>query len=74
MTAVGGCCDCRSLMSFPQIDVDLAHWQKNGAGLEHSHKHGFGLIKAWRLVNAARVGTHTHMHTLSHTHVNTYTH
>jgi hypothetical protein len=28
---------------------------KNGAGLEHSHKHGFGLISAWRLVNAAKV-------------------
>ncbi|KAL8592817.1 hypothetical protein ACOMHN_045971 [Nucella lapillus] len=37
------------------IDRDLAHWHKNAAGLEHSHKHGFGLISAWRMVNAARV-------------------
>ena len=39
-----------------QVDIDEAHWQRNGAGLWHSHKHGFGLMKAWRLVNAAKVG------------------
>uniref|UniRef100_A0A4W3HPE4 Proprotein convertase subtilisin/kexin type 7 n=1 Tax=Callorhinchus milii TaxID=7868 RepID=A0A4W3HPE4_CALMI len=27
----------------------------NGAGLSHSHKHGFGLLNAWRLVNAAKI-------------------
>nr|KAG5702592.1 hypothetical protein BaRGS_003752 [Batillaria attramentaria] len=43
------------IMTAVKVDVDLAHWQINGAGLEHSHKHGFGLIKAWRMVNAARV-------------------
>ena len=38
-----------------KVDVDVAHWQSNGAGLSHSHKHGFGLLSAWRLVNAARI-------------------
>ncbi|XP_060578568.1 proprotein convertase subtilisin/kexin type 7-like [Ruditapes philippinarum] len=38
-----------------KVDIDVAHWQKNGAGLWHSHKHGFGLMNAWRLVNAAKV-------------------
>ncbi|KAL4229144.1 Proprotein convertase subtilisin/kexin type 7 [Mactra antiquata] len=38
-----------------KVDIDIAHWQKNGAGLWHSHKHGFGLMSAWRLVNAAKV-------------------
>uniref|UniRef100_A0A9J7YNS4 Proprotein convertase subtilisin/kexin type 7 n=1 Tax=Cyprinus carpio carpio TaxID=630221 RepID=A0A9J7YNS4_CYPCA len=27
----------------------------NGAGFHHSHKYGFGLLNAWRLVNAAKV-------------------
>ena len=40
---------------FVQVDVDVAHWYKNAAGLHHSHKHGFGLMDAWRLVNAAKV-------------------
>ncbi|XP_076457418.1 proprotein convertase subtilisin/kexin type 7-like [Babylonia areolata] len=43
------------IITSVKIDRDLAHWQQNGAGLEHSHKHGFGLISAWRMVNAARV-------------------
>ncbi|XP_052059999.1 proprotein convertase subtilisin/kexin type 7-like [Mytilus californianus] len=43
------------VMTAQKVDIDLAHWQKNKAGLYHSHKHGFGLMKAWRLVNAARV-------------------
>ena len=42
-----------------QVDVDVADWQKNGAGLWHSHKHGFGLMNAWRLTNAARVRSQT---------------
>jgi len=37
--------------------VDEAHWQRNAAGLWHSHKHGFGLMNAWRLTNAAAVRT-----------------
>ncbi|MBN3312594.1 PCSK7 convertase, partial [Atractosteus spatula] len=32
-----------------------AGWKTNGAGLHHSHQHGFGLLNAWRLVNAAKV-------------------
>ncbi|XP_075765450.1 proprotein convertase subtilisin/kexin type 7 isoform X1 [Pelodiscus sinensis] len=30
-------------------------WDANQAGLSHSHEHGFGLLNAWRLVNAATV-------------------
>ncbi|KAK2868717.1 hypothetical protein Q7C36_000588 [Tachysurus vachellii] len=37
-----------------QYDTDV-DWEKNGAGFHHSHKHGFGLLNAWRLVNAAKV-------------------
>ncbi|KAH9510234.1 Proprotein convertase subtilisin/kexin type 7 [Bulinus truncatus] len=43
------------ILTSEKVDVDLAHWQINGAGLSHSHKHGFGLLNSWRLVNAARV-------------------
>lgn len=32
-----------------------ARWDPNQAGLSHSHQHGFGLLNAWRLVNAAKV-------------------
>ncbi|XP_062995425.1 proprotein convertase subtilisin/kexin type 7 [Elgaria multicarinata webbii] len=32
-----------------------ASWDTNQAGLSHSHQHGFGLLNAWRLVNAAKV-------------------
>ncbi|KAL4647382.1 proprotein convertase subtilisin/kexin type 7 [Arapaima gigas] len=32
-----------------------AGWKTNGAGFSHSHQHGFGLLNAWRLVNAAKV-------------------
>ncbi|XP_018595927.1 proprotein convertase subtilisin/kexin type 7 [Scleropages formosus] len=32
-----------------------AEWKTNGAGFSHSHQHGFGLLNAWRLVNAAKV-------------------
>ena len=38
-----------------QVDIDVAHWTRNRAGLHHSHKHGFGLMNAWKLVNAAKV-------------------
>ncbi|XP_056138927.1 proprotein convertase subtilisin/kexin type 7 [Lampris incognitus] len=34
---------------------DISDWSVNGAGFHHSHKHGFGLLNAWRLVNAAKV-------------------
>ncbi|XP_015283529.1 PREDICTED: proprotein convertase subtilisin/kexin type 7 [Gekko japonicus] len=32
-----------------------AQWDTNQAGLSHSHQHGFGLLNAWRLVNAAKI-------------------
>ncbi|NWR23447.1 PCSK7 convertase, partial [Emberiza fucata] len=32
-----------------------AKWDTNQAGFSHSHQHGFGLLNAWRLVNAAKV-------------------
>ncbi|XP_075695929.1 proprotein convertase subtilisin/kexin type 7 [Rhinoderma darwinii] len=32
-----------------------AAWETNGAGFSHSHQHGFGLLNAWRLTNAAKV-------------------
>lgn len=40
---------------FLQVDVDHSEWKRNQAGLYHSHKHGFGVMKAWRLVSAAKV-------------------
>ena len=39
----------------PQVDTKDAKWDMNTAGFYHSHKHGFGLLSAWRLVNAAKV-------------------
>ncbi|ELT97733.1 hypothetical protein CAPTEDRAFT_161485 [Capitella teleta] len=42
------------VMTADKVDVDLAHWTTNAAGLHHSHKHGFGLMNAWALVNAAK--------------------
>lgn len=38
-----------------QVNFDDADWYRNAAGLSHSHKHGFGMMDAWRLVTAARV-------------------
>ncbi|XP_074704700.1 proprotein convertase subtilisin/kexin type 7 isoform X1 [Strix aluco] len=32
-----------------------AKWDTNQAGFRHSHQHGFGLLNAWRLVNAAKI-------------------
>ncbi|XP_019398642.1 PREDICTED: proprotein convertase subtilisin/kexin type 7 [Crocodylus porosus] len=32
-----------------------AVWDTNQAGFSHSHQHGFGLLNAWRLVNAAKI-------------------
>nr|XP_026653982.1 proprotein convertase subtilisin/kexin type 7 [Zonotrichia albicollis] len=32
-----------------------AKWDTNQAGFSHSHQHGFGLLNAWRLVNAAKI-------------------
>ncbi|XP_038635494.1 proprotein convertase subtilisin/kexin type 7 [Scyliorhinus canicula] len=38
-----------------RFDDRIAGWQVNGAGFSHSHQHGFGLLNAWRMVNAAKV-------------------
>ncbi|XP_067910104.1 LOW QUALITY PROTEIN: proprotein convertase subtilisin/kexin type 7-like [Heterodontus francisci] len=38
-----------------RFDDRVAGWKVNGAGFSHSHQHGFGLLNAWRLVNAAKV-------------------
>lgn len=41
-------------LSF-QYEDRHAKWDVNQAGFSHSHQHGFGLLNAWRLVNAAKV-------------------
>ncbi|XP_077105985.1 proprotein convertase subtilisin/kexin type 7 isoform X2 [Ranitomeya variabilis] len=38
-----------------QYEDHEAAWETNGAGFSHSHQHGFGLLNAWRLTNAAKV-------------------
>lgn len=38
-----------------QYEDRHAKWDTNQAGFSHSHQHGFGLLNAWRLVNAAKV-------------------
>lgn len=38
-----------------QYEDHHADWATNEAGFSHSHQHGFGLLSAWRLVNAAKV-------------------
>lgn len=43
-----------SCISF-QYEDRHAKWDINQAGFSHSHQHGFGLLNAWRLVNAAKV-------------------
>ncbi|XP_071843732.1 proprotein convertase subtilisin/kexin type 7-like isoform X2 [Apostichopus japonicus] len=49
--------DVQHLIVYSSFMVDPEHgdWSDNAAGFHHSHKHGFGEIKAWRLVNAAKV-------------------
>ncbi|XP_076838263.1 proprotein convertase subtilisin/kexin type 7 isoform X2 [Brachyhypopomus gauderio] len=47
-------CVCVCVCVCVQYDTE-ADWETNGAGFHHSHKHGFGLLNAWRLVNAAKV-------------------
>ncbi|NWZ15684.1 PCSK7 convertase, partial [Agelaius phoeniceus] len=44
-------CPCVSL----QYEDRHAKWDTNQAGFSHSHQHGFGLLNAWRLVNAAKI-------------------
>lgn len=40
-----------------QYEDRRADWVTNEAGFSHSHQHGFGLLNAWRLVNAAKIWT-----------------
>lgn len=48
--------DVQHIVAFTATQCDpTADWGENGAGFYHSHQHGFGLLNAWRLVNAAKV-------------------
>ncbi|KAM9358664.1 proprotein convertase subtilisin/kexin type 7 [Symphorus nematophorus] len=48
--------DIQHIIAFTATKCDnSADWGVNGAGFHHSHQHGFGLLNAWRLVNAAKV-------------------
>lgn len=48
--------DVQHIITYTATQHDLqADWVTNGAGFHHSHKYGFGLLNAWRLVNAAKV-------------------
>lgn len=48
--------DVQHIIVFTATKCDSsADWRGNGAGFHHSHQHGFGLLNAWRLVNAAKV-------------------
>ena len=42
-------------LKYIQVDLKDPDWVTNSAGLRHSHKHGFGLMSAWNIVNAAKV-------------------
>lgn len=42
------------VMTATVVD-DSSQWTKNKAGFFHSDIHGFGLLNAWRLVNAAKL-------------------
>ncbi|XP_063292146.1 proprotein convertase subtilisin/kexin type 7 [Pelobates fuscus] len=49
--------DVQHIIVFTAIKYEdnMAAWETNGAGFSHSHQHGFGLLNAWRLTNAAKV-------------------
>lgn len=48
--------DVQHIITYTATQHDTqAEWETNGAGFHHSHKYGFGLLNAWRLVNAAKV-------------------
>ncbi|XP_077162316.1 proprotein convertase subtilisin/kexin type 7 [Paroedura picta] len=49
--------DVQHIIAFTATKYEdhRAHWDTNQAGLSHSHQHGFGLLNAWRLVNAAKI-------------------
>ncbi|KFQ70738.1 Proprotein convertase subtilisin/kexin type 7, partial [Phaethon lepturus] len=49
--------DVQHIIVFTATKYEDRHakWDINQAGFSHSHQHGFGLLNAWRLVNAAKV-------------------
>ncbi|XP_043936894.1 proprotein convertase subtilisin/kexin type 7 [Protopterus annectens] len=49
--------DIQNIIVFTATKYEDRHavWETNGAGFHHSHQHGFGLLNAWRLVNAAKI-------------------
>ncbi|XP_077080835.1 proprotein convertase subtilisin/kexin type 7-like isoform X3 [Siphateles boraxobius] len=48
--------DVQHIITYTATQHDTqADWRRNGAGFHHSHMYGFGLLNAWRLVNAAKV-------------------
>ncbi|KAJ7990216.1 hypothetical protein DPEC_G00298010 [Dallia pectoralis] len=48
--------DVQHIIAYTATQYDMGEdWSVNGAGFHHSHQHGFGLLNAWRLVNAAKV-------------------
>ncbi|XP_061224287.1 proprotein convertase subtilisin/kexin type 7 isoform X2 [Neopsephotus bourkii] len=49
--------DVQHIIVFTATKYEDRHakWDTNRAGFSHSHQHGFGLLNAWRLVNAAKV-------------------
>uniref|UniRef100_A0A7N8Y1Q5 Proprotein convertase subtilisin/kexin type 7 n=1 Tax=Mastacembelus armatus TaxID=205130 RepID=A0A7N8Y1Q5_9TELE len=48
--------DVQHIITYTATKCDSSvDWKVNGAGFHHSHQHGFGLLNAWRLVNAAKV-------------------
>ncbi|XP_058519848.1 proprotein convertase subtilisin/kexin type 7 [Ochotona princeps] len=51
--------DVQHIIVFTATQYEDRHadWITNEAGFSHSHQHGFGLLNAWRLVNAAKVWT-----------------
>ncbi|NWZ27557.1 PCSK7 convertase, partial [Asarcornis scutulata] len=49
--------DVQHIIVFTATKYEDRHakWDTNQAGFSHSHQHGFGLLNAWRLVNAAKI-------------------
>ncbi|NP_001090019.1 proprotein convertase subtilisin/kexin type 7 precursor [Xenopus laevis] len=49
--------DVQHIIVFTATKYEDRHaaWETNGAGFSHSHQHGFGLLNAWRLTNAAKI-------------------
>lgn len=49
--------DVQHIIVFTATKYEDRHaiWERNGAGFSHSHQHGFGLLNAWRMVNAAKI-------------------